>query len=107
MTEPGLQRLLDAAVAGVDPHEDALEVFVRLAKAQPFMDGNKRTALFVANGLLLGADAGALLTVPVDENDPRVAGRFNDLLARAYIHDEHDAVKSMLRDQGLRRLGPR
>lgn len=40
--------------------------------------------------------AGKLLTIPVDEQDT-----FNDLLARAYIFGEYDAVKSLLRDQGL------
>ena len=32
--------------------ENALDLFVHLAKAQPFEDANKRTAVFVANSLL-------------------------------------------------------
>lgn len=104
VTEHDLQRLVDAAIRGDDPTEDALELFVQLAKAQPFMDGNKRTAILVANGLLLRERAGVVLTVPVDDDDARVAAEFNDLLARAYVHDEHEALKSMLRSQGLRRL---
>lgn len=100
-TDESLRHLLEAALSGDDPDEDALEVFVQLAKAQPFEDGNKRTALFVANGLLLGTGAGKLLTIPVDDHDPSLADSFNDLLARAYVRDEHDAVKDLLRRRGL------
>ncbi|MDP9904598.1 Fic family protein [Arthrobacter bambusae] len=99
--ETGLQRLLDKAMVGDDVEEQAVNLFVEIAKAQPFWDGNKRTGLFVANDLLLGKETGKLLTIPVDEHDPRVADKFNDLLARAYIFDEHDGVKEMLRDRGL------
>ncbi|MCZ4557865.1 hypothetical protein O4215_20075 [Rhodococcus maanshanensis] len=56
-------------------------------------------ALFVANSPLIGG--GTLLVVPVDEHDPQLADAFNDLLAKAYIRDEHDAVKDLLRDHGL------
>lgn len=105
LTEDDLRRLLDAAVAD-DAVEHALDLFVRLAKAQPFEDGNKRTALFVANGLLLGSDSGMLLTVPVDENDPSVADSFNDLLARAYVHGEYEGVKDLLRTSGITDLRP-
>ncbi|ORW07696.1 cell filamentation protein Fic [Mycolicibacter longobardus] len=100
ITEDVLQQFLDAALQGNDPCEVALELFVVLAKAQPFEDGNKRTALFVANAALIGSGTGKLLTIPVDEQDT-----FNDLLARAYIFGEHDALKSLLRDQGLTDLG--
>ncbi|GAB3794456.1 Fic family protein [Humibacter antri] len=102
MTDKGLQRLLDVAFShDADPDERALEVFVQLAKAQPFEDGNKRTALFVANALLLGSGNGRLLTIPVDDSDPTVGERFNDLLARAYTHDEDEAVEELLRSRGF------
>lgn len=102
MTDTSLQRLLDVAFShSADPDERAMEIFVQLAKAQPFEDGNKRTALFVANGLLLGSGNRRLLTIPVDESDPTVGERFNDLLARAYTHDENEAVKELLRSQGF------
>ena len=78
--------------------EAALDLFVELARAQPFEDGNKRTAIFVANALLIGAGAGVLLTIPVDDNHPGLAARFNDLLAKAYIYDERTRVKDLLRD---------
>ncbi|WP_287219920.1 hypothetical protein [Rhodococcus sp. (in: high G+C Gram-positive bacteria)] len=42
-----------------------------------------------------------MLVVPVDEQDPQLSDTFNDLLAKAYIRDEHDAVKDLLRKHGL------
>ncbi|MEX7472737.1 Fic family protein [Mycobacterium adipatum] len=106
MTEDDLQALLDAATRSSDAQENAIDLFVDLAKAQAFEDGNKRTAVFVANSLLISSGAGVLLTIPVDDNDPSVARTFNDLLARAYIYGERDGVKAMLRSRGLTRLGP-
>ena len=104
LTENQLQVLLDNATRSTEVQENALDLFVGLAKAQPFEDGNKRTATFVANSLLIGADAGVLLTIPVDGNDPGVAKAFNDLLARVYIYDEHEVkalLHSRLRDAQL------
>ncbi|PPF28834.1 cell filamentation protein Fic [Rathayibacter tritici] len=105
--EAGLQRILVAACAAFGPREQALDLFVKIAKAQPFMDGNKRTAIFTANSLLLRQDPPELLTVPVDERAPDSARRFNDLLARAYLHDEHDPVKDLLRRHGFQPVRPR
>ena len=87
-----------------DPIGAAKTLFVALAKAQPFEDGNKRTALFVANGQLISTGTQLMLTVPVDDQDPAVAASFNDLLARAYLYDEHEAVKTLLRRAGLTRI---
>lgn len=105
VTEGELQALLAATTRGGDVGENALDLFVGLAKAQPFEDGNKRTAVFVANSLLIGSDAGVLLTIPVDDSDPSLSGAFHDLLARAYVYGEHDGVKDLLRLRGLTRLG--
>lgn len=101
LTDVGLQALVDAAIRGDDTQENALDLFLNLAKAQPFEDGNKRTAVFVANSLLLGSDTGVLLTIPVDDDDPSLARRFNDLLARAYVLGEDEGVKALLRSRGL------
>ena len=98
LTEDGLQQLIDSLTCE-DVAERALDLFVELSKAQPFEDGNKRTALFVANSLLIGG--GRMLVVPVDENDPQLSDTFNDLLAKAYLRGEHDAVKDLLREHGL------
>lgn len=101
LTEDGLQLLLDEATRSGDVRENALELFVELAKAQPFEDANKRTAVFVANSLLIGSHAGVLLTIPVDDNDPSLARTFNDLLARAYVNGKHEGVRALLRSRGL------
>lgn len=98
MTLANLQQLVSAQ-SNADAVEEALDLFVELAKAQPFEDGNKRTALFVANSVLIGD--GRLLVVPVDENDPQLSDTFNDLLAKAYIRDEHGPVKDLMREKGL------
>jgi len=58
LTEDGLQLLLDEATRSDDVRQNALELFVELAKAQPFEDGNKRTAVFVANSPLISSRAG-------------------------------------------------
>lgn len=99
--DQSLQRLVEDSMASDDANENAMDLFVNLAKAQPFEDGNKRTALFVANSWLIGSQNGKLLTIPVDEHDPSVADSFNDLLARAYLYDEHGGVKDLLRSHGL------
>lgn len=101
VSEPQLQSVVDASMAPEDRREAALDLFVNLAKVQPFMDGNKRTALFVANALTIRGPSPLLLSVPVDANDPTPARTFNDLLARAYVFDEHGGVKKLLRDSGF------
>ncbi|MET4581586.1 hypothetical protein ABIE21_001076 [Conyzicola nivalis] len=100
-SDTALQRIIDRAMSKPDPREQALELFVQIAKAQPFEDGNKRTALFVANSVLIRAPKLEMLVVPVDENSPDKAARFNDLLARAYVSGEHEGVKDMLRTEGF------
>jgi hypothetical protein len=104
-----LMLFIDKAMARDDPREQALELFVQLAKAQPFEDGNKRTALFVANSVLIRTSAPEVLSIPVDENSTdntdstSSAARFNDLLARAYVFGEHDGIKDLLRADGFSR----
>lgn len=47
----------------------AASLFVGLARMQPFGDGNKRTALLTANGLLIASHNRQLLTVPTSDED--------------------------------------
>ena len=100
-----LQQIIDKAMALPEPREQALELFVEIAKAQPFEDGNKRTALFVANSVLIRQPEPKLLIVPMDESTPDSvlsnAGWFHELLAEAYVLDESDHVKDLLRAQGF------
>lgn len=83
-------------LAHTDPLEASAYLFVELARAQPFEDGNKRTAIFAANSYLLGQGTGALLAVPHDDDDPTVSATFSDLLARAYVFGEVEPVVEML-----------
>lgn len=83
--ENTLQTITDS-VSALSPSDAAANLFVALARAQPFGDGNKRTALLSANLLVL--PQGQVLTVPFREDDPTVSDRFNELLARAYIFGE-------------------
>lgn len=106
LTHAKLETLVSIATRGCDVIDGALELFVSLAAAQPFEDGNKRTAVFVANGLLLGANSGFVLTIPVDDDDPSLARTFDDQLAHAYIHDT-EPVKRLLRNRGLTALSTR
>lgn len=104
--EPELAQMIEGP-SSLDPKERAARIFVNIAKAQPFMDGNKRTALFVANAVLLEHNSPEMLIIPFDENDPSVAQKFNDLLSRAYVLDEIDGVTQMLREQGFSPMKPR
>ncbi|MDO5094038.1 MAG: Fic family protein [Propionibacteriaceae bacterium] len=106
LTTESLDELVASSTRDRTPHAAALELFVQLAKAQPFEDGNKRTALFAANAYLLRQNTRTLLQVPVDDHDPQVADRFNDLLARAYIFDDHEALKTYMGERGITRMVP-
>lgn len=111
LDDAGLQQIVDTAMAEPNSREQALELFVMIAKAQPFEDGNKRTALFVANSVLIRGSEPEMLVVPVsetsasenstDENSTGKAARFNDLLARAYVLGEHGGIKDLLRAEGF------
>lgn len=83
-------------VSSRDPREAAARLFVELARAQPFEDGNKRTALFAANAHLISAGAGVLLAVPFEDDKPEISARFSDLLARAYVFGEDAPVLEMM-----------
>ena len=53
-----------------------------------------------ANSLLISSGAGVLLGIPVDDDNSSLAATFHDRLARAYVYDEGDDVKKLLRDEG-------
>ena len=95
----GLRNLIRRAERESSASRQAAALFVLLAKAQPFGDGNKRTALLSAN-ILLGDST--VLAVPYEENNKGVSERFNDLLARAYIFDEIDNCVDYLVTYGIK-----
>jgi len=101
INDAALQRLIDRAMAKPTPREQALELFVQIAKAQPFEDGNKRTALFVANSGLIREPQPEMLVVPLDETSADKAEHFNELLARAYVLGDDSGVKDLLRSEGF------
>lgn len=101
VTPSQLKSLVARSTSTKNPERNAAGLFLAIAKAQPFKDGNKRTGIFAANALLLREQTGTLLTVPFSESDPQVAQRFNEKLARAYIFNEDEPVLSALLEQGI------
>lgn len=99
-----LDSVIAVALQQETVEEQAVSLFVTLAKAQPFMDGNKRTGLFAANALLIQNHMQMVLTVPVSDADPTVAMEFNERLARAYIFDTKEPVTEMLLEMGINPL---
>lgn len=71
------------------PLERASHLFTTLAKMQPFGDGNKRTALLAANGLLLKLHSSDVLAVPVESPDRDI---FNDQLSAWYLDNDSSVV---------------
>lgn len=98
--EAGLDTLITQTLNAPNDVERAIELFLRLAKAQPFEDGNKRTAILAANAYLVGRGSDVLLAVPFSETDPAVSAAFNEALARWYHHDELVPVRALLIDDG-------
>ena len=61
------QSKIDEAVqSDLDYRENAARLFGNIAKLQPFPDGNKRTALIVANRLLIPHDE--VMLIPYEDN---------------------------------------
>lgn len=67
----------------------ASRLFARLARMQPFGDGNKRTAMLAANGLLIKRDSPYMLAVPVEGHDRDVFVRG---LGRWYVLGDDEVV---------------
>lgn len=98
MTEDTLEQIITTAMAHEDPREQALSLFVSIARAQPFMDGNKRTAIFVANSVLIRLPEPLVLTIPTERE---LTTQFMNLLAHAYVANDDLGVKKLLRTEGF------
>lgn len=72
-----------------DDLERAVRLFAGLARMQPFGDGNKRTALLAANGLLIADGNRNPLTVPTSDKDRTW---FNQELAAYYLDDNQTII---------------
>ncbi len=102
MTAEGLDALIQEQLLLDDALQSAAHLFVEVARAQPFEDGNKRTAIFAANSYLIGQGAGLLMAVPHDGADPTVSREFHDQLARAYAFGETGpVVEALVRHNSL------
>ena len=94
---PDMVRLKDALDEGssaADALPAACILFARLAKMQLFFDGNKRTALLVANALLRKHASTRVLLVPTEHDSRR---EFLRMLCAWYVEDD-DAVVQWLVD---------
>lgn len=67
----------------------ASRLFAHLARLQPFGDGNKRTAMLAANGLLVKRDSPYMLAVPVEGRDEDV---FIRALSGWYMYGDEDVI---------------
>lgn len=102
MTAEGLDALIQEQLLLDDALQSAAHLFVEVARAQPFEDGNKRTAIFAANSYLIGQGTGLLMAVPHDGADPMVSREFHDQLARAYAFGETGpVVEALVRHNSL------
>lgn len=100
-TEDGISRLIadtlgeredDAATRG-------MRLCLRLMRAQPFIDGNKRTAVIFANHYLIAQGAG-LLAIPETE-----VGLFRSMLVDYYESNDDEALCAYMREICLRSIG--
>ena len=84
-----LQAMIAAAQdeASGDLMDRAVGLFCEEAKMQPFADGNKRTALLMANAVTVSETNGdVMVSVPADDMDD--VHMFNELLSRWYVEDD-------------------
>ncbi|ANZ60410.1 hypothetical protein AYR62_15290 [Secundilactobacillus paracollinoides] len=82
-----LQKIVDEYMTSPKKEKDAWRVFVRIAKLQPFQDGNKRTALIAANAAYDTFSRENYLVLPFDELDQT---DFMTTLMRYYETDNQD-----------------
>lgn len=69
ITRTDLDEIVNQYDRSTKKERDAWVVFARLAKLQPFQDGNKRTALIVANAAYGSLESEDYLVVPFDDLD--------------------------------------
>ena len=94
----GIEECLQQADREADDMLAAAGLFAGLARMQPFGDGNKRTAMLAANGLLIQRDSPRMLAVPVEDGDRQV---FAGKLGYWYMFGRADVV-GWLADWNLR-----
>ena len=83
-----LQKIIDEFKHSAQTKQDAWLVFAKLAKLQPFQDGNKRTALIAANAAYNVWEKENYLVLPFNELD---RAEFTINLMRFYGATDHSA----------------
>ncbi|MEY8564583.1 Fic family protein [Bifidobacterium pseudolongum] len=88
-----IKGILDAANKGPGTPADAARLFASLARMQPFGDGNKRTALLAANGLLLMRGEDKAMIVPTTDPERH---EFNKLLGDWYMKGDPAVIDRLV-----------
>lgn len=84
--------------AGLSAEERAIGMFCAITRGQWFPDGNKRTALMVANHVLVNAGVGMFAIAPGLKRE------FTTLLLEYYESDDAAALSAWLSDNAVERL---
>lgn len=75
--------------------EAALEMFCFIARAQIFLDGNKRVAQLMCNKIMMEEDIG-IFSIPYDDIDT-----FKELLVKFYETNDSNKIKDFFRKKCL------
>ena len=81
------------AESGKEPLDKAIEALLYVKKKQLFLDGNKRTAVILANHILIKSAAG-LIVIPAKE-----VGEHKRLLVDYYETDKNEEIIKFLKDE--------
>lgn len=90
-----IREQIDATLTLPDPQERALRLFDAITRGQWFTDGNKRTALLVANHELIHAGVGILSI------EPSARAQFASLLISYYETADPREVNNWLRENAI------
>lgn len=92
----GIQMRLGNLEYVPDPVDRGISLFCQTCRGQWFTDGNKRTAIMLANHLLIKERAG-VLSIPQSEMDTSVRG----MLLRYYGSDDDRELAGWLREHAI------
>lgn len=79
-------------------YEKSIDILLYTMRTQAFIDGNKRTAVIIANHFLIQHGAG-LITIPAE-----LVPRFKKLLVKFYETNDDKEIKKFLMDNCLTKL---
>lgn len=81
-----------------DAEQRALQYFCYVARAQMFIDGNKRVAQLIANKILIENDIG-IFQIPIEKLE-----KFKELLIKFYESGEDSAIVDFMKLYCVRRI---